>query len=92
VEVQTLGRCQTHYLTTSEAFALTHLNSSQLKYDFGDEPFSTSDIVVEFAEFKAFFEMVTDTVRCKVASDLGFTEGGWLQINNTVSGGLCETC
>lgn len=72
-------------MTEEEALVLDEINLVVCKGEFGPEKFTNQDVLVEYAEFSRFYELVSDTVICKVAIDMGLTEGGWLQINNTVS-------
>ena len=84
-DLQALKKCTSLYITEKEALVLDEINLAICRGEYGRERFTTNDVIVDSNEFKDFFDLVNDTIICNSAIDLGFTDGGWLQINNTVS-------
>ena len=84
-DLRALKKCVSLYITEKEAAVLDEVNLTLCKGEYGRERFTTNDVIVELEEFRDFFNLVNDTIICRNAIDLKFTDGGWLQINNTVS-------
>lgn len=84
-ELKKVQKCKSYYITKEEVSVINEINKTICKGEFGKKSFNENDVVVELDEFKTFFELVADTVISRSAIDMGFTNGGWLQLNNTVS-------
>lgn len=84
-ELKKVQKCRSYYINEQEVKVLNEINLKQCKSEYGTESFNENDVVVELDEFRKFFDLVTDTVISRAAIDMGFTNGGWLQVNNTVS-------
>ena len=83
-ELKKVQKCRSYYISKQEVKVLNEINLRQCKGEYGTQDFNENDVVVELEEFRQFFDLVTDTVISRAAMDMGFTNGGWLQINNTV--------
>lgn len=84
-ELKAVKPVQSHFITEKEAAVLDEINFKDCNAAFGPQNFTVNDLVVKVDEFREFFELVSDCMIPKRAVELGLTQGGWLQINNTVS-------
>lgn len=80
-----MKKCISYFMTKKECLVFDEINIQFAKGEFGREHFNCNDIIVEYEEFCEFFDFIEDCVISTAALELGFTKGGWLQINNTVS-------
>lgn len=63
---------------------LNKINLMVCKGEYGTLSFNENDVIVETDKFRHYFELVADTVMSRAAVDMKLTNGGWIQINNTV--------
>ena len=89
-----------YFITEPEATLLNEINTSHCDYEYGRNPFTVKDLIVDLDEFGEFFKVVKKTFPADILARIG-NEGsslttpdlkpdlsnlcGWIQINNTVS-------
>ncbi|XP_013065562.2 uncharacterized protein LOC106054299 isoform X1 [Biomphalaria glabrata] len=96
-----------YFITAAEAKLLNEINVTHCDYEYGHNPFTVKDLIVDLEEFEEFFKIVKKTFPAEVlakiggelslsaAAPLGKTDlsqcCGWMQINNTVSPYILRT-
>ncbi|XP_070177651.1 uncharacterized protein [Littorina saxatilis] len=90
-----------YFVTEAEAKLLNEINTIHCSYEYGQQPFSTKDLIVDLTEFEEFFKLVKKTFPDEVLATMSAEENGsspvddkkaalskvcgWMQINNTVT-------
>ncbi|KAK3724266.1 hypothetical protein RRG08_043266 [Elysia crispata] len=90
-----------HFITEAESKLLNEINTDHCDFEYGQNPFTTKDLIVDLDEFGDFFKLVKKTFPAEVLAKMGgeivsnTTSTniksdlshfcGWIQINNTVS-------
>ncbi|CAL1526445.1 unnamed protein product [Lymnaea stagnalis] len=90
-----------YFITDAEAKLLNEINTAHCDYEYGHNPFTTKDLIVDLEEFEEFFKIVKKTFPADVLAKIGgeltppamtppvkpelSNSCGWMQINNTVS-------
>ncbi|KAH9524819.1 hypothetical protein Btru_027953 [Bulinus truncatus] len=90
-----------YFITAAEAKLLNEININHCDYEYGHNPFTVKDLIVDLEEFEEFFKIVKKTFPADVLAKIGgeLTSPavppsvktdlsnfcGWMQINNTVS-------
>ncbi|CAG5123757.1 unnamed protein product, partial [Candidula unifasciata] len=90
-----------YFITEAEASLLNEINTTHCDYEYGHNPFTVKDLIVDLEEFEEFFKIVKKTFPADVLAKINEEPAppampspvkpdlsqfcGWLQINNTVS-------
>ncbi|RUS80474.1 hypothetical protein EGW08_011752, partial [Elysia chlorotica] len=89
-----------HFITEAESKLLNEINTDHCDFEYGQNPFTTKDLIVDLDEFSDFFKLVKKTFPAEVLAKMGGEVVstisspvksdlsqfcGWIQINNTVS-------
>ncbi|CAG5120240.1 unnamed protein product, partial [Candidula unifasciata] len=90
-----------YFITESEANLLNEINTTHCDFEYGHNPFTVKDLIVDLEEFVEFFNIVKKTFPEDFLSKIGGEPAapgvsapvktdlsqfcGWIQINNTVS-------
>ncbi|XP_059170979.1 uncharacterized protein LOC131952374 isoform X2 [Physella acuta] len=96
-----------YFITDAEAKLLNEINTAHCDYEYGHNPFTVKDLIVDLEEFEEFFKIVKKTFPADVLAKIGgeVTTShrtsptkpelsqycGWMQINNTVSPYILRT-
>ena len=93
-----VGPIYSYYVTEAEAKLLTNINAQCYHYAFGNKAFTTKDLIVSLSDFENFYNRArqhflskSNPAESKVPisqpvdnAPTTRTDGGWVQINNTV--------
>lgn len=90
-----------YFITEAEANLLNEINTAHCDFEYGHNPFTVKDLIVDLEEFEDFFKIVKKTFPADVLAKINEEPAapvipspvkpdvsqfcGWLQINNTVS-------
>lgn len=89
-----------YFVTEAEANLLNEINTVHCSFEYGHQPFTTKDLIVDLVEFEEFYNLVKKTFPEDVLatmtghSNLAGVDDkkvelskvcGWIQINNTVT-------
>lgn len=89
-----------YFVTEAEANLLNEINTVHCSFEYGHQPFTTKDLIVDLVEFEEFYKLVKKTFPEDVLASMtgdGEETGadekkrhlsklcGWMQINNTVT-------
>ena len=99
-----LGRKEplvSYFITEAEATLLNEINTIHCGFEYGNQPFTTKDLIVDLVEFEDFYRLVKKTFPEEVLATITAEENnrsskdnkniqlsktcGWMQINNTVT-------
>lgn len=90
-----------YFITESEANLLNEINTTHCDFEYGHNPFTVKDLIVDLEDFVEFFKIVKKTFPADFLAKIGGEPAtssvstpvktdlsqfcGWIQINNTVS-------
>ncbi|XP_005094503.1 uncharacterized protein LOC101846802 [Aplysia californica] len=89
-----------YFITEAEATLLNEINTAHCDYEYGRNPFTVKDLIVNLSEFGEFFKIVKKTFPADILAKISHESSevvtsevkpdlsefcGWIQINNTVS-------
>ena len=89
-----------YFVTEAEAKLLNEINTIHCSFEYGHQPFTTKDLIVDLVEFEDFYKLVKKTFPEDVLATISAEEDvpstddktvvlskmcGWMQINNTVT-------
>ena len=89
-----------YFVTEAEAKLLNEINTIHCSFEYGHQPFTTKDLIVDLVEFEDFYKLVKKTFPEDVLATISTDDDGssaddkkvllskmcgWMQINNTVT-------
>ncbi|GFS12818.1 hypothetical protein ElyMa_001381200 [Elysia marginata] len=60
-----------HFITDAESKLLNEINTDHCDYEYGHNPFTTKDLIVDLDEFGDFFDIVKKTFPAEVLAKMG---------------------
>lgn len=93
-ELARKGPLISYFVTDAEAKLLNEINTVHCSFEYGEQPFTTKDLMVILGEFEEFYNLVKMTYPKECSASTSSVRDvrllqmprtfGWMQINNTV--------